>query len=419
MKNTKTYNVFFATIIALSCYSLSAQNSESFSSKNSELSEVDKRQENFDVLKNLGYKEREIYEDLGNANFLSENYETAIFWYTQLFKLSEGTSVSNSYYERYHYALQLTNKTSVKNISHAKDWVAQVKDDYQIQKNDKANRYRDLDFTSNAETKRIEEFVNREIRLEQQANAKTDDELAVEIVENSPISITGDGNIAYFTKPVYVKPLYGVFSKKELVHKVYKAEKVKGHWKNVEEVALCPKNYSSMHPTVSEDGKRLFFASDMPGTYGKFDIYVADIQKDGTFGVAKNLGKKVNTNENDLYPNIVGGTSLFFASNGHQGYGGLDVYMVEVANSKVGWTVNLGSPINSNQDEFSIDLMQEKGTGYVLINRGKNKGKVERVAYAYSNTNRRSVPDRKEYNVLEALNTESQINYSTSIFEDK
>lgn len=410
MKNNLTYNALFAFLIAFSCYSLSAQDFESFSSDNSEMIEANKRNDNFNELKKLGYNEKEIYEDLGNANFLSKNYDTAIFWYTKLFEFSDGANISKSYYERYHYSLQMTNKTTVKNVLDKKDWVANVKADYDVEE-ESESKYRPLDFNTNQKTKALVTFVDGETKLENVSDKQNE--------YKSQIAVTADGNTAYYTKAIYVKPLYGVFSKKELVHKIYKAEKISGQWKTTNEVSVCPKNSSSMHPAVSEDGKQLFFASDMPGTYGKFDIYVADIHKDGTYGIAKNLGKKVNTIENDLYPNIVGGTSLFFASNGHKGYGGLDVFMVEVANNKVGWTVNLGSPINTNQDDFSIDLLKEKGVGYVILNRGKDQGDVQRVAYTYSNPKKNSVQDRKDYNILEALNNDSKINYSTSVFEDK
>lgn len=410
MKNTITYNTLFAIIIALCCCSLSAQNSESLGSEHSELIADSKRQDNFNELKQLGYNEREIYEDLGNANFLSKNYDTAVFWYTKLFEYSDGTNVSKSYYERYHYALQMTNQTSRRNIADQKDWIAAVKADYGVQETTNT-KYRPLDFNMNQKSKALVSFVENETKSEISSDSQHD--------FKSQIAVTADGNTAYYTKAIYVKPLYGVFSKKELLHKIYKAVKISGQWKTTNEVAVCPKNSSSMHPTVSEDGKRLFFASDMPGTFGKFDIYVADIHSDGTYGVAKNLGQKVNTIENDLYPNIVGGTSLFFASNGHKGYGGLDVFMVEVANNKVGWTVNLGSPINTSQDDFSIDLLKEKGVGYVLLNRGKDQGDVQRVAYTYTNPKKDVRQDRKDYNILEALNSDSKINYSTSVFEDK
>ncbi|WFO15600.1 hypothetical protein M601_017890 [Cellulophaga baltica 4] len=104
MKNNLTYNVFFATMIAFSCYTTQAQDSDRMSK--SEKIENTKRNENFKTLKNLGYSEKEIYEDLGNANFLSENYETALYWYTKLFKLSDGAGIKDSYVERYQFAMK-------------------------------------------------------------------------------------------------------------------------------------------------------------------------------------------------------------------------------------------------------------------------------------------------------------------------
>jgi len=413
MKNNLTYNVFLAVIIAFSCLTLQAQNLKSLKGETTKISEANKRQENYNALKQLGYSEQEIYEDLGNANFLSENYDTALFWYTKLFKLTDGNAISNSYLERYNHALKMTDNTNVKKVAEKKDWVADVKSDY-YKKEDRESKFNDFFINPTASRKVLEDFVARETAQPISASNTT-----TSATNEVHIAMAPDGSTAYYSKSIYVKPEYGVFSKKELVTKIYKAAKVSGQWKTLEEVALGPKNSSAMHPALSEDGKRLFFASDMPGSFGKFDIYVADISKDGTVGIAKNLGKKVNTDENDLYPNIVGGTSLFFASNGHKGYGGLDVFMVEVANNKVGWSVNLGSPINSNQDEFSLDIVSENGVGYVLLNRGEAEGQSQKVAFSYSKSAKGFTPDKKEEGILEALNTESKINYATSIFEDK
>lgn len=415
---TTTYNVFFATIIAVSSYNLSAQKSEAYAVANLTFSESQKRQENYSTLKNLGYKEIEIYEDLGNANFLSQNYETSIFWYAKLFELSDGNNISKNYYERYQYALKATNKTQPEQNFKTKDWVAQVKEDYTIRK-EKHDKYANFSFGVSPKVKALEAFVHKEIIIELENNNHPKSAYNAVFKNNASIAISTDENTAFFTKPVYVKPLYGVFSKKELVHKIYKVAHENGQWKTIGEVGLAPKNFSAMHPAISENGKRLFFASNMPGTFGKFDIYVAEIQKDGSLGIAKNLGKKVNTDKDDLYPKIVGGTSLFFASNGHQGYGGLDVFMVEVADNKVGYTVNLGSPINSIQDDYSIDIIKDKETGYVLLQRGQNEGDMQRVAYTYPNANLKIKEERKEYQILEALNNEVKINYSTSVFEDK
>jgi len=108
----------------------------------------------------------------------------------------------------------------------------------------------------------------------------------------------------------------------------------------------------------------------MRGSYGKYDIYVADINRDGSMGVSKNLGPKVNTKDDELYPNIHNGTLLFFASAGHEGFGGLDLFASQVGHNTLTPAVNLGEHINSDSDDYAIALSPEKKTGLVVSNRG-------------------------------------------------
>lgn len=232
------------------------------------------------------------------------------------------------------------------------------------------------------------------------------------------ISVTEDGKTAYFSKTSEQKPLYGLFSKKEIIHEIYRAEKINGKWDNITKLNVCPKYASAKHPTVSEDGKRLFFASNMKGSYGKYDIYVADIHADGSVGVSKNLGPKVNTKEDELYPNIYNSTLLFFASEGRDGFGGLDLYATQVAHNSLTPSVNLGSHINSSRDDYAIQLDIEKGESYVVSNRGHNHA-IEQVTIAY----RRKAMDNTmvAYNddsLKNALNAETSHEYTSTSFED-
>lgn len=413
MKNTLTYKVAFGYCIIFLCYSLSAQHTKN----NSTVYETNKRVIHYQELKGLGYTDKEVFEDLGNANFLTKNYETALFWYTKLKGVRKNNVLSNSYNERYQYAKMKTGTAGVANGLDDKDWLATVKADYQIQGKSIENTgvsYKKINFKD-----KIDQLLEDQGLVENNSEFTNSEGFSGQSTYKDPIALTADGNTAYFSKAVYLKPQYGIFSKKELVHKIYKADKINGQWKNIKEVALCPKHYSTLHPTVSNDGKRLFFASNMPGTFGKYDIYTSTIHSDGTMGVAKNLGKKVNTEENDLYPNIVGSNTLFFASEGRKGYGGLDVYMVQVDRKKVGLAVNLGSPINSMEDDFSIRFMTENGTGYVMSNRGKKKGTIQKVAFSYFDKKKSILEERREYNLLEAFNTDSKINYSTTVFKDE
>jgi hypothetical protein len=306
----------------------------------------------------------------------------------------------------------MASESNIAGTNDNKDWLAQVQADYRIHKNSP-----EYALNRPLANESIEDLAQQVLEAENDLVVLNDKTFNYENAYKTPITVTADGNIAYFSKASYIKPKYGVLSKKQLVHKIYRAEKLNGQWKNIKEMALCPKYYSSMHPTVTHDGKRLFFASNMPGTFGKYDIYVSSINKDGTLGVAKNLGEKVNTKKNDLYPNLAGGTTLFYASEGHEGYGGLDVFMVQVFNKKVGWSVNLGSPINSNEDDFAISLTGN-GMGYVMSNRGNNENSIRQVAFSYSNPEKDRREENDGYNFAEVFSNDVKVNFASSVYDD-
>lgn len=380
--------------------------------------ETQKRAKHYEELSKLGYQDKEIFEDLGNANFLLENYETAVFWYNKLIQLDSNNVISKGYYERYQYARGINGPVDQSGTPVKKDWLASVQEDYQITKKEVApshteslaSNFQYYNYATRHSNKALEELVRNENALEGDND--------ISLASRAPVALTSDGKTAYFSKAVYVKPMYGVFSKKELVHKIYKTEYSNGEWTNIQEVELGPKNSNTIHPALSKDGKRLFFASDMPGTFGEFDIYVVDINNDGTYGVAKNLGKKVNTEKNDLFPNITEGNSLYFASNGRDGFGGLDIYVAQVNHKTVSKSVHLESPINSSQDDYSIFLMSDKGMGYVMSNRGNDKSVHQPIAFAYTSPMGKNMANEKEFNNLEAFNTDSESGYTNTVFED-
>ncbi|NND78761.1 MAG: cell envelope biogenesis protein OmpA, partial [Maribacter sp.] len=349
MRNSFTYNAAILLIITFYFNTITAQTSKTSKTDHAETYDTQKRVASYLKLKKMGYEEKEIFEDLGNANFLSEKYETALFWYDKLKEHSPNGVLNDSYEKRYKYALRKSMGIEVSSMPEHQDWLTMIKSDYEMYRsplNSGATELADNRKSKGALLK-SEYFANNSTSGKRKAYPVNLEKLNPENVYESPIVLTADGNTAYFSKSIYQKPLTGIFSKKELVHKIYQAKKKNGEWKSIREVALCPKYSSAMHPTVSYDGKRLFFASDMPGSYGDFDIYVATVHNDGSLGIAKNLGEKVNTKKNDLYPNLVGTKTLLFASEGREGEGGLDVFMVDVDQKHVGYAINLGSSINS------------------------------------------------------------------------
>ncbi|MDP3353576.1 MAG: OmpA family protein, partial [Flavobacteriaceae bacterium] len=126
-------------------------------------------------------------------------------------------------------------------------------------------------------------------------------------------------------------------------------------------------NYSVGHPALSADGKKLYFASDMPGGFGSTDLYFVDIQSNGSFGKPVNLGKSINTEGKELFP-FVTKDNLYFSSNGHWGLGALDVFKVSLKDQNKA-PLNLGSPINSSMDDFAFVMNESKNQGYVSSNR--------------------------------------------------
>ncbi len=410
-------SVIFGSVFTCLSYSVSAQDIHRNSNPDKNR-QTEKRMENYRTLAAMGYDDKAIFEDLGNANFLNEDYETALFWYEKLQEKSKHNTLSASYNKRYQHAKQQMLADNSTRDSNTKDWMSMIQSDYQVNgkqmaskaTDNSSDKYRNLDFNRVYDIQFVEDQLLSDVDVELSESDRSE----VQNRYKAPIALTPDGNVAYFSKPQYIKPAYGVFSKKELVHKIYRAEKKNGQWKNAREVAVAPKHASVMHPALSEDGKRLFFASNMPGTFGAYDIYVSTVKPDGSLGVAKNLGKKVNTKKNDLYPNIIEGNALSFASEGHRGRGGLDVYMAQVGRANVSLAINLGNEINSDGDEFAVSLASKNGTGYVMSNRGNNKTDVQKVAFSYNDNGN----GQGDYDIMEAMNN-SQIDYTSSLFEDE
>ena len=280
------------------------------------------------------------------------------------------------------------------------------------------SKYREIDFAAIHQSQSLDQLKQLVMASEREELGTARTVPKYSDAYDHPIAVTADGRTAYFSKAVYVKPLYGVFSKKQKMYKIFKADRINGQWTNISELEVCPKYASAVHPTISQDGKRLFFASDMPGSYGAYDIYVAELQSNGMFGIAQNLGSKVNSQKDDLYPNIVNGTLLFFASDGREGYGGLDLYAVQIAKKQLGLAINLGSPINSKEDDFSIALMTDRGMGYVMSNRGKSKEEVRQLVFSYNGQEEEALLERADLESLNVVNNSLSTGYTNTLFQD-
>lgn len=179
--------------------------------------------------------------------------------------------------------------------------------------------------------------------------------------------ITKDGKTMYFNRTNETRKRT---DEERIAHiKIYKAEMVDGVWTNVTALPFTSNSFSTEHPALSKDEKTLYFASDMPGTYGSFDIYKVAVNDDGTYGDPINLGDKVNTKHREQFPFISEYNVLYFSSIGHEGYGGLDVFRSNMVNGEFDKPVNLGGSVNSNLDDFAYVVREKDNMGYVSSNR--------------------------------------------------
>jgi outer membrane protein OmpA-like peptidoglycan-associated protein/tetratricopeptide (TPR) repeat protein len=184
---------------------------------------------------------------------------------------------------------------------------------------------------------------------------------------------TKDGKTVYFTRNNYKKGKRAKNSTKISNLQIFKAEFIDGKWTNVISLPFNSDDYSIEHPALSHDEKTLYFASDMPGTLGSFDIFSVSINR-VDYGTPKNLGSKINTPKKEQFPFVSKDNKLYFSSNGHTGYGSLDVFVSEIENNSFSKPLNIGLPVNSGFDDFSFTIDSESKDGYFSSNRRGGKG---------------------------------------------
>ena len=186
---------------------------------------------------------------------------------------------------------------------------------------------------------------------------------------DGPVTISSDGNTMYFDRDGHSEGQFE--NSKSTKTKIgqqglYKAIKKDGKWTQIEALPFNSTNYSVSHPSLSKDGKTLFFASNMPNGYGKSDIWKVAIEENG-YGKPQNLGASINTPGKENFPFISDDNTLYFASTGKQGFGGLDIFKINLNTTEQ--AVNLGKPVNSEKDDFSLTFNSSANLGYFASNR--------------------------------------------------
>ncbi|MCF6351144.1 MAG: OmpA family protein [Flavobacteriaceae bacterium] len=191
----------------------------------------------------------------------------------------------------------------------------------------------------------------------------------------SSVSFTPDQKTVYFTRNNFLDKKLGKDDDGITNLAIYKASVTSDNsWVDIKSMPFNNENYSCGHPSISNDGKKLYFTSDMPGTYGETDIFVVDIL-DETYGIPRNLGRKINTLGKEVFPFIDQENVLYFSSDGREnGMGGLDVYAAKIYEKSVSNALHLGAPVNSESDDFGYILKTDIHEGYFSSNRKNGVG---------------------------------------------
>jgi len=153
--------------------------------------------------------------------------------------------------------------------------------------------------------------------------------------------------------------------------KIYAVNKKEdGTWGDIYDLPFNSDEYSCGHPCITPDGKVMYFSSNQPGGEGGTDIYVSENIND-TWSTPVNLGDKVNTKGDELFPYVDDNGVLYFSSTGHAGLGGLDIFKVNLDDIHTEEPLNIGAPMNSPKDDFSLVFHQNDASGYFCSNREK------------------------------------------------
>ncbi|RRJ92433.1 OmpA family protein [Paenimyroides tangerinum] len=356
-------------------------------------------------LANKGYKSENILRKLGNAHYFSANYPEAAKWYNELFEMT--TNVEPEIYFRYSNALksigqiekanqyldkfiQLSENDSravkFKNNPNYLKEIEKQKDKYLVGYANVNSKYSDYAVTfwndklilssnrpGSSKASKINTWDGQPFASLFVLNGKKMESFdALDSKYNiSTPTFTKDGNTVYFTQNNLIKNKNNHGFTSNL--KIFRADYVDEKWKNITELPFNNDDYSCAHPILSQDEKALYFSSDMPGTYGDSDIYRVKIFGNNQYSLPENLGKKINTEGKETFPFMGSDNVLYFASNGHLGLGGLDIYKIDLKDENAE-VVNLGEPVNSSFDDFAIYLKTDNKTGFFASNRPKGLG---------------------------------------------
>lgn len=360
---------------------------------------------------------KEALEKIANSYRLTKNYKEAEVYYAQLMKLSNVAPVNNFYYgmvlknngkideakEQFKiYANSAPGdkkaELSVKSCDDIKIWISRTQQ-FEVSLVENLNSVHadfspvmyknELVFVSER-TQDMVNFSNNEWNNQPYLNvysstiasgkdgktsfSKKTKTFSWRINTNyhdGPVCFNAEQNVMFLTRVNYV------LNKKDKnfvnLPKIYISKLNGKSWGKAEPFQYNSESYTTAHPSISGDGQWLFFVSDMPGGFGGTDIYVCKKEGDG-WGKPQNLGDQINTPGSEVFPYIRKDGMLYFSSDGHSSFGGLDIFSASQIDGKYTDVKNLGLPLNSTTDDFGIVFTEENTKGYFSSDRAGGLG---------------------------------------------
>lgn len=419
MKQRLLNNLIFIIVCALS-FGLTAQEGKvKEATENFENYAYADARELYLKIAERGFTSTEVLKNLGDSYYLTGEYLEAARWYGKIMpNAKEGDSLLNAeYYFRYAQSLKSMKRYDAADeqmekfeelsqgdsrgvmFSKERDYLKEIEAQsgrYGVEKVNFNSGLQDfgpsfygssLVFSSNRESSTGDYIHNWNDQpfldlfivdnpLEKSPIIEKFSDIMNTPYHESTSVFTENGDVVYFTRNNYTKR--NKLRKDDAGTtrlKLFRSYKTNNGWSEPEELPFNSDEYSNAHPALSPDESVLYFASDRPGTKGLSDLWKVEIYASGDFGEPVNLGDKINTEGRETFPFISSDNKLFFATDGHVGLGGLDIFITQLdENGNVGDSYNVGKPVNSSSDDFGLILNNEEGIGFFSSSRSTGLG---------------------------------------------
>ncbi len=421
---------FVLVFLACLCASgLFAQNKAKLAKANREFDKydyIDAREIYLKVVED-GYHSAEIYKKLGDTYYYNSDYVTAVKWYDRLLK-TYPDNIEVDYYYRAAQSFKSLDRVDESNrllkvylemggevpevqlfennpeymkklgLSPSKYVVEEVETNTKF--SDFGPAYYGNQLVFSASTRDLSNFDTHNWNnlpyldlfmadMDSEGHLSNLDDFSSDVNtvyhESTPV-FSKDLKTMYFTRNNFTNGKAAADKKRTIKLKLYKATRTDStSWGNVKELPFNNNEYSVGHPALSLDEKRLYFASDMPGTYGRSDLWYVDILSNDSYGLPVNLGPDINSKSKETFPFISEKGNLYFSANGYGGEGGLDVYIATFNPlGRVEQITNFGPPVNTPQDDFAFIIRESEKMGFFTSNRDGGRGSVDDEIYKFT-----------------------------------